>query len=84
MHIWPCGVPPCPTLLTILRAHAAKLRVLIVSGAQGAEGLMLATMTVLALPPMESCTGIQAPHVHMYTVCSHRGANITIDGPTRG
>lgn len=51
------SMPPSShvTLLTILRARAAKPRVLRVSCRQASEGLMLATITVLALPPMESC-----------------------------
>lgn len=63
---------PCPpsshvTLLTILRARAAKPRVLRVSCRQASEGLMLATITVLALPPMESCKD------SIYTIFGKKG-----------
>lgn len=65
MHAAPqaCVVGACrrllvSTLLTILRARAAKPSVLSVSCRQASEGLTLAMMTVLALPPIESCTHI--------------------------
>jgi hypothetical protein len=55
-----CVLPVHLTLLTRLRARVANLRVLNVSCRQASEGLTLATMIVLALPPIESCKAATA------------------------
>src|SRR6476469_367997 len=62
---WECCIGPSQhyvgnteaahTLFTSLRAVLAKLKVLRVSWTDTSEGLTFAMITVLALPPMESC-----------------------------
>lgn len=64
-----------PTLLRMNLARCANLSVLKVSLKHAVEGLTLAIMMVLALPPNESCnSGFNAPFVFGGSSCVAAGA----------